>query len=249
MTLIIALGCSDGVIMAAASASTDLEGGTKQATNKLRRIGKSVLFGGSGDYGMIQKVHANMCEPAVTAVKMKGIRQQYKERFVQEVHAAKQFHVPQHNQDLPPPVIALIAGIFDKKSFILELEKNGGDTIYDENLGEFAAIGSGKSHAQAIFRPFLYNKRTVEHGKVLAYRVIDDSINIAAFGLAAPIRISILGLDGVIVDVDDEELSVIATTVQVWREMEVECLGHALSKTESAEPQSIPEPEAESEPS
>lgn len=252
MTLVLALGCTDGVVMAADSASTDLAGGTKQPTLKIRPFpNKGILFGASGDYGLLQKVFENMIDPPITAVKLKALRQALKQRFAQEVTLSTQYHCPQHPADAPPPCIALLAGVLEHKPFVLEFDKNATDTIFDDNLGSFNAIGSGKAFAQALFRPFLYKERDLEKAKVLAYKIIDDSINIAAFGLAAPVRISIVTLDGQISELSSPELESLAQTVQIWRELEIECLGKALSNSNVSSPQTIaiPEPEKTLEPS
>jgi hypothetical protein len=57
MTLIVAIGCSDGVVLASDSCSTDLDNRTKQPVDKIKRIpGQAILWGGSGSGGLIDRI-------------------------------------------------------------------------------------------------------------------------------------------------------------------------------------------------
>lgn len=58
MTLIVAFGCSDGVVLSADSASSEQDVGTKQeVSEKIRRVGNlPIVYGGSGDVGLLQKI-------------------------------------------------------------------------------------------------------------------------------------------------------------------------------------------------
>jgi len=57
MTLIVGIVCQDGVVLAADSATSDIEAQTKQPTEKIRRLGhQKIFYGGSGDYGLVQKI-------------------------------------------------------------------------------------------------------------------------------------------------------------------------------------------------
>jgi len=68
MTLIVALGCTDGIVMGADSASSDSVSGTKQPVIKIQQIGRhTILCGGSGDVGLIQKLFESRNAVSFTA--------------------------------------------------------------------------------------------------------------------------------------------------------------------------------------
>jgi len=232
-TLIIAIRCSDGVVIASDSAASDAESGTKQPIKKIRKIPEApILYGGSGSVGLLQKI-----SEAINKFKVKQhddigkIRSRLKSLIVPKLKESRELHVPypQFPYDKPPAAVVLFAGVHDKEPWILEIEKDGSDTMYDEELGGFAAIGSGKLLAQAIFRPHLMTPRDLSLGKVFAYRVIEDSVELAAGGLALPVQMHSISIDGKVQQIKDEELRSLADTCQGWRSLERETVGKLLS--------------------
>lgn len=246
MTLIIAISCKDGVVIAADSATSDPESGTKQLCNKIKQIGKHpILYGGSGDVGLLQKINERLStlEPKS---RINLTRKEIKRFIFPEIKESTEYHVryPQPPFHLPPVAILLFAGVHKGRPWILEIERDGRDTLYDEELGNFAAIGSGKPLAQAIFRLHLRTERDLKLGKIFAYRIVDDSINIAA-NLARPIQMHTISLDGTIHKVLDDELDQkLAIICETWRQLERDAVGEALAppEKEKREPE-IPKPE------
>lgn len=237
MTLIIALGWSDGVVMAADSASTDFAAGIKQlSSSKVNRIGSEpILYGGSGDVGLSQH-YVEALSVIRTSSDARAVRDQVCTKIGD---AIKKYH--QHVFDIPgaarrPTVVALVAGVHKPEPraskpepWIMEVNDNGGDTLYStEDFGYFAAIGSGARFAHALMRSHLRTKRTVEQAKILAYRALDDAILLSDSGLALPIHIYSLTLDGVVSTMDAEEQAKIVATVELWRDLETESLSRAL---------------------
>ncbi len=246
MTLVIAIGCTDGVVIAADSASSDPQSGTKQLFEKIKRIRDlSILYGGSGDVGLLQKIEDNLATYSQKN-RLKRIRQEIKRLIIPELKESRDLHVPypQSGFHEPPQAILLFAGIYEKKPWILEIEKDGRDTIYGQELGNFAAIGSGKPWAQAVFRPHLRTERDLGLGKIFAYRVVEDSINLAAAYLAEPIHMYTISSDGTVKKIEKEELHSIADTCELWRNGERETVGKLLAgKREEESKPEIPTPE------
>ena len=151
---------------------------------------------------------------------------------------------PQQGFHQPPVAILLFAGVHERSPWILEIEKDGRDTLYGGDLGNFCAIGSGKPWAQAVFRPHLGTGRDLQLGKVFACRVLEDSIDLAASFLARPIHIHTVSLNGDVQHVNEVELRQLSDTCELWREGERAALGKLLSPPQpsQAEPE-IPKPE------
>jgi 20S proteasome alpha/beta subunit len=184
MTLIVALGCTDGIVIGTDSASSDASSGTKQPVIKVHQIGAlPILCGGSGDGGLIQKIHEKLESEGqkLLGTKFRNTRQKIKLAMLPELRDAKDNHVSQSAPfNEPPTATFLFACIQDSVPFVLEIEVDGRDTVYDDNYGSFTAIGSGKGLAQALIRSHLYIERNLDVGKVLAYRVLEDAIELAA---------------------------------------------------------------------
>lgn len=244
MTLVVAIGCKDGVVLGAESASSDGDSGTKQPFhNKIKPIGsQSILYGGSGDVGLLQKIHDSLAGFQARH-SLKRIRQELKKLVVPELKESRELHVPYPQQGFhqPPEATLLFAGVFENRPWILEIEKDGRDTMYGPELGWFAAIGSGKPWAQAIFRPHLGTERDLSLGKVFACRVLEDSIDLAAAFLAKPIHLHSIALDGAILHCESGELQQLGETCELWRALERESVGRLLAPNlESVELPEVP---------
>lgn len=246
MTLILAITCSDGVVLGAESASTDSESGAKQPVDKIKRVGDlPILYGGSGDAGLLQKIGDSL-EGLSLGPNLNALRKAIKKRVIPVQQEAIADHVayPQQGFNMPPPAIILFAGVSHQKPWILEIERNGGDTFYGDELGGFAAVGSGKPWAQAVFRPHLRSPRDLWLGKVFAHRVLEDSIDLAAGGLARPTHIYTISSTGTISQVADDEHSQLEKTCELWRTLEREAVGKLLAtdRTETTDLE-VPTPE------
>jgi len=246
VTLIVGIVCQNGVVLASDSASSDPEAQSKQPFEKIRRLGQHrVLYGGSGDVGLLQKIHEALVG-FVPQGRIRRIRLELRTRIVPELLEAVKHHAPYPAQGFnrPPEAVHLFVGIADNKPWLLEIEKDGRDTVYDDSLGNFAAIGSGKPWAQAIFRPYLFTPRDLELGTILTYRVMEDAIDLASANLARPIHIWRLPLTGDPVKVTQEEMDQKLNPVRgLWRKMEAEALGKLRAQPEPEAAPEIPKPE------
>jgi 20S proteasome alpha/beta subunit len=249
MTLVIAVGCSDGVILAADSAMTDSEIGSQQMAEKISQIRNlPMLMGFSGSVGLLQKVEEDL-QTFQQKTTPKRIRQHVKELVLPELALSTKWHAPYPQQGFhqPPVCILLLAGVLNGEPWILEIERDGSDQMFGPKMGSFAAIGSGKNWAQAIMRPHLMTERTLEQGKVFAYRVLEDSINLGS-ELAKPIHMLTVSADGTVATVDqDEQDQTLAPTCELWRSLERDAVGKLFAPQMAKEPTpEIPDPEASS---
>ncbi len=242
MTLVLAIACKDGVVIAADSATTDE--GLKQPSEKIKRLSDlPVLYGGSGDVGLMQKIDESL-SAAVMRPTLQVMRREIKKRVGPELRESTSLHAayPTVENQLPPIAVILFVGILDGKPWILEIEKDNRDTIYGDSLGNFAAIGSGKMLAQALFRPHLTTERDLRAGKIFAYRILEDAIDLSAAYLAKPIHIHTIALDGTIEKVSSSELEAIETTCEGWRELERGTVGQVLAGHTEEDGAEIPKP-------
>ena len=259
MTLIIAVGCIDGVVLASDSASTDPDTGSMQPVSKVSYLEQpKILWGGSGDVGTIQKV-GHQLENQITSLPSKPYqtRRKIKQIIASELNNSYSGFIPIPNQkNQPPKTSFLLVWVQNNKPWILEIDFNGTDTFYTEQYKWFYAIGSGKPWAMALFSRHSGGKleeRNLEFGKALAYRILEDSIKIAAGYIAEPIHISTISVvensGHGFASMGQEDLKKIKDLMGVWREIEKESQGKFLSCLAGAcdageEPSTeIPEPE------
>lgn len=231
--------------MASDSAATEQDG-TKQTSTKITVIREALLFGASGDVATIKKVVDSLedtSQPLNVSSTFNGLRKEIRKRNRTVLAESRQMFVPFRNIDAPPTALSLIVGIYQNKPWILELDATNNDTLYDESMGSFGAVGSGSPFARALFRQFLDapKPRTRELSKILAYRVMEDSIKIAASGLAEPIHLYEMDLQSRMTQIT--ALDEIRTTVQLWKNMELETLGRLLAPRESTQGIEIPRDE------
>lgn len=249
MTLIVAIGCSDGVVIAADSASSDQSSGIRTTTSsKIRRVREFPLaFGGSGDVGLLQKVYDEVALGAKPDDLTK-YRDAIKRRVSPVQRAAVELHVPHPAMGLaahiPPVAVFILAGIAKGVPFILEIDGTSTDTLYNENLGSFHAIGSGAAFAHAYFRPHLNSPRTCELAEIMAYRILDDSINVAVGYVSHPIYIHTIRNNGDYKIASKNDINQLATICEAWRELERETVGNILTPNASrtAQVPALPEP-------
>lgn len=253
MTLIIAVGCEDGIVLAADSAASDGDTGIRQPAVKLHRVGNHpILFGCSGDVGLIQSFEEVLKGfPERMPPNIHGVRKQLKRILMPEIADARQYHVPQpfKGYDNAPYATTMFCIVCNGGMHILEVAIDGRDTLYStSDFGHFCAIGSGKVFAQAVFRPHLYQPRSLEEGQVLAYRVVDDAIDMAAEGLGPPIRMFVLSAKGEVTELSDAQVSGLRDTAELWRQRERESLANVLAPQimENEIELSVPLPDSES---
>lgn len=98
--------------------------------------------------------------------------------------------------------------------------------------------------AQALFRPHLRTERDLRAGKIFAYRILEDAINLSSGGLAKPIHVQSISLDGTIDEASNSELETIETTCEGWRELERGTVGSVLAGYSEEGSAEIPKPES-----
>lgn len=230
MTLITGVICSNGIVIASDSASTDPDSFTKQPSeNKIVIINQNkMVFGGSGDVGLIQKIVASLNQ-TINQREIIKLRKELKTKICTELSESnKAFVLHPTAKSNAPLVVCMVAGFTNGKPYLLEFDFNGTDTDYT-NLQGFLAIGSGKPWAQAYFRPYLHHPRNIDQAKVISYRIVSDAISLSSGGLSEPIHIVSIESNGNIVKSDDSDLKAIRDTCGIWRQIDSESLTKALN--------------------
>jgi len=177
--------------MAADSAASFIAEGIKQPTVKIRQLGNVVLWGASGHEGMIQDIEVALTKGRTPESYMKSAqhcRQQLR-RVLQPVYQEwKNYQVPIQQPPYHQVQTAhlLFVGFWDDKPCIIEVEPN----LAIGQLEDYGhhAIGSAAQFAHARMYPHRRRYPTLDWGKVIAYRIMKEAIDIALYGVAEPIQ-------------------------------------------------------------
>jgi 20S proteasome alpha/beta subunit len=234
MTLIVALRCRDGVVIASdsqATVSQFISQPAKLETQKLFPLGRHAVWGSAGDVGLQQKIADALNAhptPGIWENDIKEIRQNFKDVVIPVMKKALIEYVPATQQASPATAHLLVAGHTRDRSWILEVDPNGTDTLNDE-FG-FCAVGSGNifaHHALADIRHHCVHEQSAFYGQVLAHRVVNGAIECAASGLGGPVQMWTVTAKGAH-QLDSAKRKEVEDSVSLWKELEAETLSGLL---------------------
>ena len=103
---------------------------------------------------------------------------------------------------------------------ILHIVANGTPEWISER---FAATGSGDLFAHALLQKYARHPLSCAHAKLPAYKVMEEAIEVGAYGLGPPIDIWEVGPKG-ITQASEPEITGLKDAARLLREREVEML-------------------------
>ncbi|MEX2673127.1 MAG: hypothetical protein WD294_13570 [Phycisphaeraceae bacterium] len=176
MTVVLAIRCADGLVLAADTQITDKDRGMSYPGRKLHPLGKYGAWGGSGARSVLldYEHHFNDASEAILASDDVGRALQQRALPIMQYHYDHFIeNVPGEASAGTPSAYLLAAGYTHDQSWIVEINPNGMVNHY-EDIG-FHAIGSGAPMAQqagALLAHFRMVERAVDYGVVAAVRVL-----------------------------------------------------------------------------
>jgi 20S proteasome alpha/beta subunit len=232
MTVVLAVPCAEGVVLASDAQATDVPGGnvlaaasgiaTRFTVDKLYDLGSHIAWGGTGDAGAIQRLEIELRQLATEQLAqpidqlrtaIRDIHLNFRQQLVAEA---------QRVATQPRSLAALYAGCSDGRTWILEVTEDGKDTTYEAPY----AIGSGgpfANLAMASVTHFDLPKRSLAEAQVIAWRALDGCIAASAFGIGHPIRMFNVTSTGARRVTAEEEQS-LRDAVNIWKADELEAL-------------------------
>ncbi len=227
MTVVLALKCADGVVLAADSQITDPARGLSYPAQKLHPFGETAAWGGSGARAVLVELEGEFDRGAAAVLGADDVGRELQQRVVPLLrHHYDNFieHVPAQEQDgATPATFVMVAGYSRGEPFIVDIDPHGLVGRY-EDIG-FHAIGSGSAMAQqagALLAHFSMSERDVDHGVLAAVRVI-DALRITAPSVGGPIDVYRLTEDGARA-LSEEDLETVRGRIRRWTELENEVL-------------------------
>lgn len=167
----------------------------KQPMQKIHSLASSVLWAGAGDVGLLQKIGyaLELLEADRLGLPIRQLRPILFSTVRPAIVEAVQAFIPVGPNPQPPLADLLFCGYSGDDPWILEITRTASDVQHEE-IG-FAAIGSGDIFpyfALTSLAHYGVRERSTAEGQLIAYRVLEDAINTAAYGIGPPIQISIV---------------------------------------------------------
>jgi 20S proteasome alpha/beta subunit len=227
MTVVLAIKCADGIVLAADSQITDSARGLSYPAQKLHPFGETAAWGGSGARAVLleaQDMFAD-CAPAVLGADNVG-------RAVQQrVVPLLRHHYDTFIERVPgesasgatPAPYVLVAGYAQGEPFIVDIDPPGLIGRY-EQVG-FHAVGSGSAMAQqagTLLAHFRMTDRPVDLGVLAAVRVL-DALRISSPSIGGPVDIFRLTAQGAHA-LSEDQIQAMREHVERWSDLEAQAL-------------------------
>jgi len=246
MTLIIALRCTDGIVMASDGQATAMSSGgpVRQRIQKIFKLADNVLFGASGSIGIIQRCrdiimkHSSELIRGLSPNTRDKIRDELLRILKGELERHKAFHGSTKGAQLADMLICTCE--FGSESVpifrIWHICSDCSDELLDE-LG-YGCSGIGDTFAYTLLSNYYSENIDIERGKVIAYRVIKDAINVGAYGLGEPIDIWVMKVErdcSRVNQLSDSEIMALNDAYMTWKEMERSVLKGLFNKSDRSD--------------
>ncbi|MBQ1045468.1 MULTISPECIES: proteasome protein [unclassified Micromonospora] len=226
MTVVLAVVCSDGVVIGADSQITESDRGLSFPAQKLHPLGDCAAWGGSGARGVLNDLRPLLQDSATAILEAPDIGDELQERVLPVFKKHYENYIP----DVPGEgsgggvsAYLLAAGYSQGGPWIVEINPNGLIGRY-EDVG-FHAIGSGAPMAQqagALLSHFRMTERTVEYGVVGVVRVL-EALERTSPSVGRPFSVACIREEGAH-HLNEKEIAKALKDAERWRDLEQEAL-------------------------
>ena len=227
MTVVLALRCADGLVLAADSQVTDSARGLSYPSQKLHPFGDTAAWGGSGARAVLMELEEVFDRSAAAVLAADNVGRAVQEQVVPLLrHHYENFieHVPGETASGATPATYVMAAGYSKGvPFIVDIDPHGLIGRY-EVVG-FHAIGSGSAMAQqagALLAHFSMTERDVDHGVLVAVRVL-DALRTTSPSVGGPVDVYRITPDGAEA-LAERDLAKVRKRVVRWQEAENDLL-------------------------
>lgn len=226
VTVVLALRCANGIVVASDSQITDSGRGLTYPAQKLHPLGEHAAWGGSGSRAVLYDIEQIFNDEADAVVEAKNIGHALQSRVLPVLkHHYENFiaDVPGQESAGTPATYVLAAGYAGDVPFIVDLDPNGLIGHHEET--GFQAVGSGAPMAQqahTLLAHFRMTDRDIDYGVVAALRVL-DALDASSPSVGGPMDICRLTPDGA-KHLSPDEVEDVRHQVNRWVELEHQAL-------------------------
>jgi proteasome beta subunit len=189
MTLILAIPADDGIV--AASDGQVTTGEVRTPGKKIHRLNDRIVWAGAGELALIQRVTERLATlpPDQTLANLRdqlGYMVKQCVTDLVQMDFRTQFLPPDPERLLQLHFADFMLAEFPRKPEILHLSSLGSPEWVEDR--PFVA-GNGDLFAYALLRKYQGLKLDLERASLLAYKVIEETIEVGAYGLGPPIDV------------------------------------------------------------
>ena len=226
MTVVLAIKCANGIVVASDSQITDPGRGLSYPAQKLHPLGAHAAWGGSGSRAVLYDIEQIFHDEAEAVMEAKDVGHAIQAKAL----PVFQHHYDTFIEDVPgqgkagtPATYLLAAGYVGDRPFIIDLDPNG--LLGHHEVTGFQAIGSGAPMAQqahALLAHFRMTERDLDYGVVGALRVL-DALDASSPSVGGPMDLCRLTPDGAH-HLSEEEVEAVRGQVNRWVDLEQDAL-------------------------
>jgi proteasome beta subunit len=226
VTVVLAVVCSDGVVIGADSQVTNPGQGVSYPAQKLNPLGDRAAWGGSGARSVLFDLERLFTASADAIVESDDVGRALQQRVLPVLrHHYDHFieQVPGQKSGGTPATYVLAAGYGEDGPWIIEVDPSGMAT-HHEQIG-FHAIGTGAPMAQqagALLAHFRMAERSADHGVVIMVRVL-DALSQTSPSVGGGLDVCRITADGAH-HLSDGEIDKARDHVARWAELEQQAL-------------------------
>ncbi len=220
MTVVLALRCEDGLVIASDSQITESDRGMSYPARKLHALGDHAAWGGSGARSVLHDLEVLFEAESEEIVGARDVGRAIQERVVPVLRHHYDLFIPEVPGEAvegTPAAYVLAAGYSHDDPFIVKVDPTGLVGRYEE-VG-FHAIGSGAPMAQqagALLGHFQMGERDVDYGVLAVVRVL-DALAVSQPMVGGPLSIARITPDGAD-HLDDDRIDAVREHVIRWEE-------------------------------
>jgi 20S proteasome alpha/beta subunit len=227
MTLVLAIRCRDGVVLASDSQATSEAAGqpTRQPVRKLFAIGGRIAWGAAGSVGLQQSVQAALAAAEPELARSDDPRAALVDAVIPVQQRALRDHVA--HPGTQPPDLACVFCWCDAAggARIFSVPRTGSDhQLHDAH----AAVGTGDIFADFAMASVAHlgtPELSLEQAKMVALKTLADAIDVAAVFLGPPIQMAVVTATGARAVPPAEVEGGLADSVDAWKARQRETLG------------------------
>lgn len=226
MTVVLAIKCANGIVLASDSQITDPGRGLSYPAQKLHPLGGHAAWGGSGSRAVLYDIEQIFRDEAEAIMEAKNtghaiqgkalpVFRHHYDTFIEDV--------PGQGKAGTPATYLLAAGYVGDEPFIIDLDPNGLIGHHEET--GFQAIGSGAPMAQqahALLAHFRMTERDLDYGMVGALRVL-DALDASSPSVGGPMDLCRLTPEGAH-HLSEDEVEAVRGQVNRWVDLEQQAL-------------------------
>jgi proteasome beta subunit len=226
VTVVLAVRCSDGLVIGSDSQITEGDRDVSYPAQKLHPLGDHAAWGGSGARSVLLDLETEFSASSAAILEADDVGRELQSRVI----PIMKHHYENFIADVPGmeggggvSAYVLAAGYSNGEPFIVEVNPHGMIGRY-EDIG-FHAIGSGAPMAQqagVLLAHFRMAERDVRYGVAAIVRVL-NALELTSPSVGDPISVARITPDGAH-HLDDDDLEEVRDDLTRWEELEQRAL-------------------------